>query len=267
MPFEIVPVVPEGGNTISPSVKQISCAIRWSFTLNNYTESDISSIVLTFNAKAKFAIVGKEVGESGTPHLQGYVEFITKCRPLSLHTEFKRFHWEKSKGDRQSNVDYCSKDGMVGYTKGMPKPIKIITELYDWQLEIERLALTEPDDRTINWYWEPTGNRGKSAFVKYMIVKHKVLYCCGAKYSDIMNLVFNQDMDECSCVIFDIPRAYKNTISFAALESIKDGKVCNTKYETGVKVFNSPHVIVFSNFEPELDSDDLSVDRWNIKML
>ena len=50
-------------------------------------------------------------------------------------------------------------------------------------------------------------NVGKSAFIKYMIVKYNVLFCSGGKHTDIMNLVFNQDMNTCSCVIFDIPRA------------------------------------------------------------
>ena len=106
----------------------------------------------------------------------------------------------------------------------------------------------------------------KLVFVLFMNVKHKVLFCCGGKYSDIMNLVFNQDMNECSCVIFDIPRANKGHISYSALESIKNGMVCNTKYETGVKVFNSPHVIVFANFPPD-DESMLSDDRWLITEL
>ena len=204
-------------------------------TLNNYTNEDIGSIVLCFNNKCKFAIIGKEVGDSGTPHLQGYCEFKTKSRPKGLLTE--RIHWEKAKGNRDANVEYCSKDGDIEFSLGMPKPVKIINELYEWQSAIERLALEEPDDRTIHWYWEAKGNVGKSAFIKYMIVKHKVLFCCGGKYSDIMNLVFNQDMNECSCVIFDIPRANKGHISYSALESIKNGMVCNTKYETGVRIY------------------------------
>ena len=99
--------------------------------------------------------------------------------------------------------------------------------------------------------------------IRYMIVKHKVLFCSGGKHSDIMNLVFNQNMDECKAVFFDIPRANKGHISYASLESIKNGMVCNTKYETGVKVFNSPHVFVFANFPPE-EPGLLSSDRWDI---
>jgi hypothetical protein len=42
--------------------------------------------------------------------------------------------------------------------------------------------------------------------------------------------------------------------------------ICNTKYETGVKVFNSPHIFVFANFPPD-KPDELSNDRWIIKEL
>ena len=99
-----------------------------------------------------------------------------------------------------------------------------------------------------------------------MVVKHKVLFCNGGKYTDIMNLVFNQDMDNTNAVFFDIPRSHKGSISYASLESIKNGMVCNTKYETGTKIFNSPHLFIFANFPPE-KMEDLSEDRWIIKCL
>ncbi len=251
----------DGGNTNFPSTKRIAPAIRWCFTLNNYSKEEFGSIIDIFRNKSKLYIIGDEVGNCGTPHLQGYVEFKSKLRPIGLFS-FKRIHWEKSKGSKDENIAYCSKQNVIA-SLGLPKPIKILTELYDWQENIECMALTDPDDRTIHWYWDGNGNIGKSAFIKYMIVKHKVLFCSGGKHSDIMNLVFNQDMDECNCVMFDIPRANKGHISYSSLESIKNGMVCNTKYETGVKVFNSPHVFVFANFPPD-DESLLSADRWNI---
>ena len=251
-----------GGNTISPPSTQISPAKRWCFTLNNYSEMEYSSIVYIFDTKSNFYIIGDEVGESGTPHLQGYVEFSTKCRPASIN---KRIHWEKAKANRDANVAYCSKQKILA-SKGLPKPIKIIENLYDWQKKIEDLIVKEcDDDRHVYWFWEDEGNVGKSAFIKYCCVKHKVAFCCGGKYSDIMNLIFNTDMDKCNCIMFDIPRCNNGHISYASIESIKNGLICNTKYETGYKVFNSPHVIVFANCHP--DMDELSKDRWVITKL
>lgn len=258
-----------GGNTITPAkkkTKQISPAKRWCFTFNNYEESDISSIVPILETNCKFGIFSKEVGKkNGTPHLQGYCEFVNKIRPSSLGLS-KKIHFEKSLGNRQQNVDYCSKDCDVVWSKGLPKPIKVIENLYSWQKAILEIYKEPVDDRKVYWYWSERGNIGKSAFIKYMIVKHKILFCSGGKYTDIMNLVFNQNMDECNCIMFDIPRANRGCISYASLESIKNGMVCNTKYETGVKVFNSPHVFVFANFKPD-DMEQLSPDRWVITEL
>lgn len=263
----IVPVVPEGGNTISPSAKQISCAVHWCFTLNNWTEANLNYLKAIVPQLCKSAVIGSEVGESGTPHLQGYIEFKKKARPMG-HFDIKTIHWEKCKGSKEDNIAYCSKEGEVVYSLNcaIKKPIKTITNLYPWQKEIENLIFTEPDDRSVYWFYDKTGNIGKSAFIKYCAVKHKALFCCGGKMSDIMNLVFNQNMDDCNCVMFDIPRANEGCVSYTALESIKNGMVCNTKYETGVKLFNPPHLICFANFRPN-DESKLSADRWKITNL
>lgn len=257
-----------GGNTKTSSSKrkkQISPSKRWCFTLNNWTKDEYSSIVKTFSEHAKLYILGDEIGKTkGVPHIQGYVEFKNKVRPKNL-VGLYRIHWEKARGTKMQNIDYCRKDGKVLISKGVPLPIKIISELYPWQKRCEELCLRgDPCDRTIYWYWDKDGNIGKSQFCKYMIVKHKALYCAGGKYSDIMNLVFNQNMDETKIVLFDVPRANEGRVSYSALESIKNGMVCNTKYETGVKIFNSPVIMCFANFPPK-NMEKLSQDRWKIE--
>lgn len=174
-------------------------------------------------------------------------------------------HFEACAGNEEQNEKYCSKDGDVT-RYGYPNPINLISALRPFQAEIEQLYLTEPDDRKIYWFWETTGNIGKSAFVKYMVVRHGCLFCDGGRKTDLVNLVFNADMDSVKCIIWDLPRCSKGNISYSTLESIKNGLICNTKYETGVKVFNSPHVFVFANYPPE-DEDKLSQDRWVIRCL
>lgn len=56
-------------------------------------------------------IVGKEVGESGTPHLQGYAMFANPVRFSHLKSSWPRAHLERAKGNAKQNYVYCSKDG------------------------------------------------------------------------------------------------------------------------------------------------------------
>lgn len=256
------------GNTKTKTRVRTSEVKRYCFTLNNWSDAELSSIAETADKNNINYVIGKEKGEEGTPHLQGYVNLPVKKSMTSIIKLFdnKRIHWEPCKGSEAQNITYCTKDGDFRTnikTLKPKKPIKIITELRPWQLEIEQLLNTEPDGRTINWYYESMGGIGKSSFCKYMYVKHKVLVIQGGKLADIMNMIFNTDMDDVTMIIIDIPRVNKNKVSYASIECILNGMITNTKYETGTKVFNPPHVIVFSNYAPDID-DTLSADRWKV---
>ena len=78
----------------------------WCFTLNNYVESDLEIIS---NASFDYVIIGKEVGEQGTPHLQGYIYHAAKKSLKQLSKLLPRAHFEISKGTAQQNIVYCSK--------------------------------------------------------------------------------------------------------------------------------------------------------------
>ena len=84
---------------------------RWCFTLNNYTDADISAF---HNATDRaFVIIGKEVGANGTPHLQGYITFQAKKskRLAAVRAIHPRAHWELARGSTDENIIYCSKEG------------------------------------------------------------------------------------------------------------------------------------------------------------
>lgn len=254
----------EGGNTISPSDcrKQISPAKKWCFTLNNYSDSDISSISSKFDTYCDVWFYGKEVGENGTPHLQGYCEFKKKCRPKSK-IDNEKIHWEKAKGSKTDNIEYCSKDGpLTG--KGFPKPIKTIEPDKEWMKNIIEIVNNEPDPRTIYWFWEPDGGAGKSAFTKWLIVNKGALVLSGKaadmKYGILKYKEKNGDAPD--IVIFDVPRSNQDYISYTGMEEIKNGFFFSPKYESDMVVFNSPHIIVFANNLPEYSK--LSADRWKV---
>jgi len=95
---------------------QSSLALSFAFTLNNYTESDYDSLVQLVPdiQDIEYFIVGKEVGASGTPHLQGFIKFKTKKRFSGIHKLLpclKSSHLEVAYASGSSNSIYCKKDG------------------------------------------------------------------------------------------------------------------------------------------------------------
>lgn len=253
-----------GGNTKLPRKSRVSPSKKWCFTWNNYPMNWDTLLVPKFEGSEW--IVGEEIGENGTPHLQGYIEFSTKVRAIQ-HIGIPQIHWEKAKGSRLANAKYCSKDGKFQGTIKVPKPIRVISALREWQQELADCVAAEPDDRAIHWTWSRAGGTGKSAFVKWLCVKHGALICGGSakdmKYL-IVKYIEKHDVPP-EIVIMDIPRQMEEYISYAALEEIKNGCFASTKYECDTVVMNPPHVLCFANFEPKYEA--LSEDRWRVKCI
>lgn len=85
-------------------------ARKYCFTLNNYTQNNIDTIILYVTTQNGQYIIGKEVGESGTPHLQGYIEFKNAISFNSLKKIMPQAHIEKTRGNKTENLNYCKKD-------------------------------------------------------------------------------------------------------------------------------------------------------------
>jgi hypothetical protein len=79
------------------------------FTLNNPVDADREH--LKGNAVFKYIIYGEEVGESGTPHLQGYCELAKRTRWEALKKLFPTAHLERREGTASEAATYCKKDG------------------------------------------------------------------------------------------------------------------------------------------------------------
>jgi hypothetical protein len=263
----IVPLDPEGGNT-NPPPKQISPAKMWCFTWNNYDSSKVPEFRDLLHKEGKY-IFQAEVGESGTAHLQGYIEFNEKCRPLS-RIKIKEIHWEKAKGTKRENQKYCSKlntkAGPV-YSNmdiiGCKDPMEGKT-WKKWQLKIKEFVETkDTDDRKIYWFWEPDGKVGKTTLCKHLCIKHNALLLSG-KANDVKYGVqkWVENENPTNLFIFHYTRTNEDWVSYEALEAIKDGIFFSGKYESGMVMYDSPKVIVFANFEPKLDA--MSKDRWEV---
>jgi len=265
-----VPNVPEGGNTRLPS-STVNPAKKWCFTLNNYTQPDIKYLETQHCAIVPKMMFQTERGENtNTPHLQGWLEFKVKKRPMSVYKELPRVHWEKMKGTLAQNIEYCGKTdtytGEYRYARGCDFPyLGPQITLYDWQKPIVNMLKGRPHDRNVYWVWSSHGNLGKSTFAKWIFHNIPDTIVTGGKANDMKNgvqtyIIKNNKFPR--VVIIDIPRVNRGHFSVAGIEEIKNMFFFSGKYEGGMVSGPPPHVICFANVPPVFQ--EMSADRWQI---
>lgn len=259
----------ESGNTGSSlsSNKQPSQLRNHCFTWNNYPAEAIDVLTAVFEHNCMMWAFQEEMSASGTPHIQG----TCMCKKPMRRTAFglpKEIHWEKVRNLIQS-MKYCTKEdtrigGPYVHNYKVDKPITYIEPNRPYQtLILDMLEGEAADSRSIHWFFDRVGNVGKSSFCKYLVGKKGALFIDEGTKANIVNMVYNFKM-ELNIVVLDVPRANTNKVSYKSLEAIKNGMVMNTKYETGQKLFNPPHVIVFSNFPPDVNNETVSADRMHV---
>lgn len=259
----------QSDTTTLGNTKPESRGRKWCFTLNNWTEEEYNSILSTCKVKQWIYIIGKETGTNDTPHLQGYIECKNAVFFKALKKQLLRSHIEKAKGTQKQNFDYCSKDNdfVSNMSFKKAKPLKDPLEgkeLHGFQQEILDIIKEEPDDRTVYWYWDAQGCKGKTTLAKHICMNYNAIYvqgdCKSIKYG-VMDMI--EKRGEIDIVIMGLPRSYEQYVSYDAIESIKDGLFYSSKYESGMCIFNPPHYIILANFKP--DETKLSADRWDVR--
>lgn len=78
------------------------------FTINNPVQHDKDELAAL---DCQYLIYGKEVGDLGTPHLQGYVHFHHPVTVRTVSRKITRAFIEIRKGTIDQAIDYCKKDG------------------------------------------------------------------------------------------------------------------------------------------------------------
>lgn len=80
------------------------------FTWNNFEGDAFSYFTNLFEENhVKYLVVGKEVGESGTPHLQGYLEFKSQRTGKQAIDILNPAHVEPRRGSAKQASLYCKK--------------------------------------------------------------------------------------------------------------------------------------------------------------
>lgn len=260
------------GNTNSSKPSRSSLAKKWCFTWNNYPEDALDILVKAVggtNGTCKF-VFGKEIAPTTkTPHIQGYIECDSRVRPIEKFKLPKAIHWEVAKGSDLDNYKYCTKENnsidnfpYSWKVKNQVKKLRIITQLYEWQEIIVkefRKHQHTPNDRTIYWIYDETGGKGKTAFCKYLVSQLDFGFLTNAKSADI-SYYCSTNMKEGYC--FNLSRSLETNLNYQAIESCKDGLMFSSKYESSSFIMDSPFIVIFANFPPNITM--LSIDRWMV---
>lgn len=145
--------------------------------------------------------------------------------PASLYIPYKRTFdaiWKEEKNKVKPMTNF------------IPRP---------WQNYILRQLEQPPHPRNIYWYWEETGGVGKTTLANYLLRNLGAVVLSSGKSNDIAYL-----LDSPKIVLFDLSRSQEDHVNYGIMEDIKNGRVFSPKYESMVKVFDIPHLLVFANF-------------------
>jgi len=311
--------------------------VRYAFTLNNPSDEAISHLSGWPLDKLRFIIFQGEIGEeTGTPHLQGYVETLNPMGKKELNQLHfgNRARLDAAKGDAASNIEYCTKDDTFAsevaprvrngeprkHGRGNRSDLDAVqaaidagasyddicdehfstvarvdrfvkqrlaardarvqqqqledsfkdTVLWTWQSNLLRILQSPVDPRAVMWYWEEQGNKGKSFMARYLATMHGALILEAGRKVDLAHIIVTT-IPMPRIVIFDLSRTAAPSddgksspvdVVYALMESLKNGYIVSTKYESKGLSFPVPHVLVFANFHP--DESKMSFDRWMV---
>lgn len=136
-----------------------------------------------------------------------------------------------------------------------PSEDMTLQKLFDWQRYFDTLCTLDPDDRTVHWVTDIKGGRGKSALLNHLISKYNAFAIDDGAGKDIAYAYSGQPV-----VLIDLCRDNEDWVPYRVIEKFKNKRMFSAKYESHLKTFKAPHIIVFANFSP--DKTRLTSDRW-----
>lgn len=122
----------------------MSVSRSWCYTLNNYTDQDISQFDAFLCTRHRCAL---EVGESGTKHMQGMITFTKAYKLSGLKKLSPNCHWEICKCFDMA-LNYCTKGKIIiekdNRQRGRRNDIHKVTEEIVKGEKVSTLALEYP---------------------------------------------------------------------------------------------------------------------------
>lgn len=234
---------------------------NWCFTLNNYSEEDRLSLL---QSDCVYVVIGKEVGENGTPHLQGYISFAGNKRLAAMRVLSARAHWEVARGDSAANRTYCVKDGdfeergtrrltrneqaisqhdrwtdVVRAARAGTAENEYPREFIQYNSTISRLLVTVVEDLpeySGQWFFGRPGT-GKSRTARADFP---------GLYDKLINKWWDGYTNQVTVLVDDLGRDHKFMGSF--LKRWCDHYPFRAEYKGGSKVIRPVHFVVTSNY-------------------
>lgn len=170
-------------------------------------------------------------------------------------------------------TDLCAKHRefilyLIGLQEAEAQVPVLLPDQHPWQRQVLEELKQEPHRRNVNWYYEETGQTGKTVFAEHLFSTRGALILEPAKKADLNYILANTEPRP-SIIIFDIPRNAMDHMDhlYSILESIKDGRILSTKYQCKQVRFPACHLYVFANFAPnpaKLSEDRLRSSTWQI---
>lgn len=129
---------------------------RWCFTLNNYTVAEFEHLK---SIDCKYVVLGEEVGQQGTKHIQGFIIFNEKRRfSAAKQLLGGRVHLEPARGSNAQAAAYCKKENKFFERGVCPESNPGTREKIRWD-EVRKAAVagdlsSVPDDVFIRNYFQ-----------------------------------------------------------------------------------------------------------------
>lgn len=262
----------------------MASANRMCFTLNNYTDDNINYISEHWGKIATYFVYGKERAPStGTPHLQGYVEWNSSKKFVTVHKMFDgRASWTRAFASGIDNRTYCAKDGDFvewgvlsvgqGVRSDLTRAMSLIDEgatdlelfrempeiffRYGRAMEKYRLLAESSQARTwidkdVRVYWGTTGTgKTRTAMEEFPNAFRVTCGITGLWWSG-----YNGETE----VVIDEFRG--NQIPLAQLLVLLDGWQSRVSVHGNLQVLRARTIIITSNIAPTLwyeNADDQS---------
>jgi len=244
---------------------------RFCFTYNNYEESEYENIKGYIKLYAKFGVVGREIGEKGTPHLQGFINLIERDTFYRVRGHlYDAAHIEVAKGTDQQNLEYCTKQDKNAFVFGTPcamgarndlksvakkvlegVPMKEIAKespdvfvQHYRGLQQLRSTIQEPrtvdDPPTVLWLWGKAGT-GKTRLAFDQMPHEQIYIKDGTQWWDNYT---NQQ-----CVVID---DFDGHWPYRDLLRLLDRYPYQGQFKGGYVTVNSPIIIITCEHPPEM---------------